>query len=100
MLATGLADPDLVHEDLVVMLAEDGMMSRKLSDAADRLEMLGRRPEWMLVVRSPAAARKRFGAKATNGDARPAHAPRRPLRAPDPPPPAACTAAPVGLLRS
>ncbi len=73
MLATGLADPDLVHEDLVVMLAEDGMMSRKLSDAADRLEMLGRRPEWMLVVRSPAAARKRFGAKATNG-ARPAGA--------------------------
>jgi hypothetical protein len=73
MLATGLADPELVREDLVVMLAEDGMMSRSLTDAADRLETLGRRPEWMLVVRSPAAAQKRFGAKATNG-ARPAGA--------------------------
>ena len=67
MLATGIKDPELVHEDLVVMLAEDGMMSRDLTEAADRLEMLGRRPEWMLVVRSPAAAQKRFGAKATNG---------------------------------
>ncbi len=73
MLATGLKDPELVHEDLVVMLAEDGMTSRGLTDAADRLETLGRRPEWMLVVRSPVAAQKRFGAKATNG-ARPAGA--------------------------
>ena len=99
MLATGLADPELVHEDLVVMLAEDGMMSRDLTDAADRLEMLGRRPEWMLVVRSP---RRRGSASAR----RPPTAPARPAHAPLRGPPHLTRAAgglhcaPAGLLRS
>ena len=69
MLATGLADPELLEEDLVVMLAQDGMMSRQLSERADRLENLGCRPEWMLLVRSPAVARKRFGSRPKNGTA-------------------------------
>jgi len=69
MLATGLADPELLEEDLVVMLAQDGMMSHDLSERADRLENLGCRPEWMLLVRSPAAVRKHVGRRAENGSA-------------------------------
>jgi hypothetical protein len=66
-LDTGLTDPELLHENLVVLLAEDGMMSRELTDHADRLENLGCRPEWMLLTRSPDAAHKRLGPQAGNG---------------------------------
>ncbi len=75
MLATGLADPELLQEDLVVMLAQDGMMSRTSPSGpiASRTSAAG--PSGCCWC-APGAAQKRFGAKAQRGRRPPRTAPR------------------------
>ena len=67
LLTTDAEDGELAEEDLIVLLARDGMRRSRLVEAAGRLEDAGRRPDWVLLIRSDEALRDHPVAQATNG---------------------------------
>ena len=67
LLTTDAEDGELAEEDLIVLLARDGMRRSRLVEAAGRLEDAGRRPDWVLLIRSDEALRDHPVAQPTNG---------------------------------
>ncbi|MBN1529418.1 MAG: hypothetical protein JW895_10185 [Thermoleophilaceae bacterium] len=58
---------ELEQEDLIVLLARDGMRCSRLVEAAGRIEDASRRADWVLLVRSDDSLPDPIASKPTNG---------------------------------
>ena len=67
LLATNVDDGELEQEDLIVLIARDGMRRSRLVEAAGRIEDVSRRPDWVLLIRSDEALSDHPVAQLTNG---------------------------------
>jgi hypothetical protein len=67
LLTTDAEDGELAQEDLIVLLARDGMRRSRLEEAAGRVEDASHRPDWVLLIRSDDALSDHPVAQPTNG---------------------------------
>jgi hypothetical protein len=67
LLTTDAEEGALAQEDLIVLLARDGMRCSRLQEAAGRVEDASHRPDWVLLIRSDDALSDHPVAQPTNG---------------------------------
>jgi hypothetical protein len=67
LVTTDVEDGELAQEDLIVLLARDGMRRSRLAEAAGRVEDASHRPDWVLLTRSDEALSDHPVAQPTNG---------------------------------